>query len=390
MSISERSGAIHANFFFVDIVGLSDPTKSTTSQIQKIQFLNNSIAACDSFKNIPSDGTLVLPTGDGMAIGFLHGPELPLRLAIELHRMIGNYNRIKLPYNTIQFRIGIHSGPVFIVKDIRGNSNIWGPGIIMARRIMDIGDEGHILLSARVAEDLMELSAEYSQILHPLERVAVKHKVNVLVYSAFGEDFGNQKLPTKIKNRINEFLYPFLEVKLVIVNPATMLVHHKRTYDIQNNSDTPTSTVTHHIATDIPKSFDDLRISVYDENKKPLKISSIELNTLHQKEFATTFQTPLKKNEKRRYYLEYFVEEPDRYFENEFYTNCKKFVLVFDHPYKKGKNEIKKPYLYDVDSEKDTIQQSKLRPKVTELNGRKSIMWRMKNMARGRSIRIEW
>jgi len=31
---------------------------------------------------------LVLPTGDGMTIGFLQGPELPLRLAIELHEKL--------------------------------------------------------------------------------------------------------------------------------------------------------------------------------------------------------------------------------------------------------------------------------------------------------------
>ena len=72
---------------------------------------------------------MVLPTGDGMAIGFLQGPELPLRLAIELHTNLVKYNKGRIPAETVRIRIGIHSGPVFLVKDILGNNNVWGPGI---------------------------------------------------------------------------------------------------------------------------------------------------------------------------------------------------------------------------------------------------------------------
>jgi class 3 adenylate cyclase len=35
-------------------------------------------------------------------------------------------------------------------------SNIAGAGINMAQRVMDIGDAGHILLSKRAAEDLLQ------------------------------------------------------------------------------------------------------------------------------------------------------------------------------------------------------------------------------------------
>lgn len=95
---------------------------------------------------------LVLPTGDGMAIGFLQGPELPLNLAIEIHRMLSKHNKAKIPAEIIRVRIGIHSGAAFVVDDVLSNKNIWGPGIILARRIMDIGDDGHILLSSRISK----------------------------------------------------------------------------------------------------------------------------------------------------------------------------------------------------------------------------------------------
>jgi class 3 adenylate cyclase len=55
---------------------------------------------------------------------------------MELHKNIAKYNRGKIPSESLRIRIGIHSGPVYVVKDILNNSNIWGPGIIIARRIL--------------------------------------------------------------------------------------------------------------------------------------------------------------------------------------------------------------------------------------------------------------
>lgn len=83
---------------------------------------------------------IVLPTGDGMAIGFLLNPELPLKLSIQLHQKLRSYNHSKKSNeDLISVRIGISSGPIFIVSDINGNQNVWGPGIIVARRVMDLG-----------------------------------------------------------------------------------------------------------------------------------------------------------------------------------------------------------------------------------------------------------
>ena len=65
------------------------------------------------------------------------------------------------------------------------NKNIW-PGIIIARRIMDFGNDGHILLSSRVAEDLRELSDEYKKIIKPLHDYTIKHGQRILIYSAYG------------------------------------------------------------------------------------------------------------------------------------------------------------------------------------------------------------
>ncbi len=101
-----------------------------------------------------------------MCIGFKQYPEGPLLLASQLHEKFTLYNTGKIPSEKIRVRIGLHSGNCFVLDDIRGNENVCGPGIIMCRRVMDIGDDGHILLTSRFAEDLIEISDTYKKYLH--------------------------------------------------------------------------------------------------------------------------------------------------------------------------------------------------------------------------------
>jgi hypothetical protein len=44
MEIPTPTKLFHAHFFFVDIVGLSDPSMSTKTQVKKIEVLNKSIS----------------------------------------------------------------------------------------------------------------------------------------------------------------------------------------------------------------------------------------------------------------------------------------------------------------------------------------------------------
>jgi KaiC/GvpD/RAD55 family RecA-like ATPase/class 3 adenylate cyclase len=190
------SEVLNVSFFFTDIVGLSDPSLSVEKQIQKIQVLNGTIASCDAFLAAPKEKKIVLPTGDGVAIGFLN-PELPLELAVQLHRKLRTYNAKSLPEDRVNVRIGLGSGPIFIVADINSNQNIWGPGIIVARRVMDAGDSGHILIAGTLAEELMALKDGYRQIIRPVCDYQIKHGQTIKLYSAHSYDFGNPKMPAR-------------------------------------------------------------------------------------------------------------------------------------------------------------------------------------------------
>ena len=391
---------IHANFFFVDIVGLSDTSMSTKTQIKKIETLNKSISECKSFKSVPIDSLILLPTGDGCCIGFLQGPELPLLLAIDLHEKLAEYNKGKIPSETVRIRIGLHSGNCFIVNDLLGQRNTWGPGIIYARRVMEFGDDGHILLSPTLAEDLRSLSDEYHEIIKPVHDVILKHGFTMLLYSAYGEGFGNSKHPEKgasVRSKYGEeiirsqktTLYPSIDLELTVLDSEKMLVQHKRTYEITNISNEPIKNVLHGIATDINiPDFNDLNIQVYDEKHRDCRITSINIDKPDCKEFTTEFNEPICKGDTgKKYTLQYEVEEPEKYFENAFLIDCQKFNMSFKYPIGNG---IKRPQLLEINQETEASTPSKIIPKITQEGESEKVRWEMVEIPKGKTYRIDW
>jgi hypothetical protein len=57
---------------------------------------------------------------------------------------------------------------------MNGNQNVWGPGIILARRVMNIGDNLHVLLSDSMAEPLIALKDEYKMMLKSIGDYQIK------------------------------------------------------------------------------------------------------------------------------------------------------------------------------------------------------------------------
>ena len=391
---------IHANFFFVDIVGLSDTSMSTKTQIKKIEVLNKCISECQSFKSVPIDSIILLPTGDGCCIGFMQGPELPLLLAVELHTKIAVYNKGKIPSETVRIRIGLHSGNCFLVNDLLGQRNTWGPGIIYARRVMDFGDDAHILMSPSLAEDLISLSDEYRSIIKPVHDVVLKHGTTMLLYSVYGDGFGNSEHPEKgasIRSKYGEeilrlqktTMYPSIDLILTVMDPKKMIVQHKRTYEVANISNEPIKKVLHGIAFDVDiPDINDLNIKVYDEKDRDCKITSINVDKPDCKEFTTSFSEPITKEDTgKKYTLQYEVAEPERYFENAFLIDCQKFNMSFHYPLENG---IKQPKLLEVNQETEESTPSKIIPKITKEGKIEKIKWEMSDIPKGKTYRIDW
>ena len=84
---------------------------------------------------------------------------------------------------------------MFTVTDMNNVQNVWGPGIIWARRVMDAGDSGHILLEGNFAAELSALKDEYRAIIKPAcYAYEIKHGQKITLYSAYSNEFGNPEL----------------------------------------------------------------------------------------------------------------------------------------------------------------------------------------------------
>ena len=179
-----------AYVLFIDIVGYSKLV--TSEQRRLLELLNQIVRESEHFRAAEAkDRLITVPTGDGMALVFYNTPEAPVECALEVSRAASEHPELKL-------RMGIHSGPVSGVIDVSGRSNIAGAGINIARRVMDCGDAGHILLSRHVAEDL-EQYPRWRPYLHELGECEVKHGVRIGVVNLYGDGSGNPQVPRQLK-----------------------------------------------------------------------------------------------------------------------------------------------------------------------------------------------
>src|SRR5437899_10615709 len=179
-----------AHVLFIDIVGYSK--LSINDQHAAVEELNQVVRASEQFQRAEAASRLLkIPTGDGIALVFYTSPEAPAQCAVEISRALKEHPRLRL-------RMGVHSGPVSGVIDVNGHANLAGAGLNIARRVMDCGDAGHILLSKHVAEDLEEYE-QWRPLLHELGTCEVKHGVRLGVVNLYADHVGNPQLPKKFQ-----------------------------------------------------------------------------------------------------------------------------------------------------------------------------------------------
>jgi adenylate cyclase len=180
---------------FIDIVGYSKLL--IHEQSEQLQKLKELVRGTEQFRLAEAEGKLLrLPTGDGGALVFRNTQEAPVSCALELSKALRNHPELRV-------RMGIHSGPVNEVADLNEQMNVAGAGINIARRVMDCGDAGHILLSKHVAEDLEDY-ARWRPYLHELGECKAKHGGVISVVSLYDDEVGNPQLPEKLKQAQRE------------------------------------------------------------------------------------------------------------------------------------------------------------------------------------------
>jgi len=367
------------HWFFIDIVSSSDPNLPVKSQARKINALNELIKRTDTFKKENLEYLDIFPTGDGMAIGFSDSTEKPLRLAIELHRALRKFNRNQKEKDKINIRIGIDSGPVYFMKGIKGEI-FWGPGLIMAKRVMDLCGPNNIFASEKIARDLRNLSEENKATMKPIGEYKIKHG-KLEIYNIFSKEFGNKVIPKDEKiprpkehdpfKNIN-FEFNSVEVHLEITDAKSMMTHHTWIWDIKNTSKEPLTAIFYGLGGDVPRDFPKLNVKVTDENQNKLKILSLDVNKPLQKGFYVEMVKPIRKNQSGRIVkIEYDWEETERNFEYAFSSKTKKFKYFFSAP---KDLEIKHRILEAV---RDRADRRRMEPpaEIKYLDDRTEISW---------------
>lgn len=194
-----------AHVLFMDIVGFSRLPMSGQAamqvELQRIVQNTQVVQQTRAAKEV-----ILRPTGDGVALVFLKDLLAPIRCALEVDEVLkADSSAIRKRTGAdIGLRMGIHTGPVAIVEDINGQSDVSGDGIIIAQRVMDCGDVGHILLSEEFARVLAKIDP-WSRYLTDIGICWVKHGVPVHLFNLYGRrnglrgshTFGNGNRPQK-------------------------------------------------------------------------------------------------------------------------------------------------------------------------------------------------
>jgi TolB-like protein/Tfp pilus assembly protein PilF/class 3 adenylate cyclase len=183
-----------AHVLFIDTVGYSKLL--INEQREVFDTLNHLVKESDQFRRADAAGNLVrLPTGDGMALVFSGSLEAPAQCALEISKALRDVPSLPL-------RMGIHSGLISRVIDVNDQANIAGAAINIAQRVMNCGDRGHILLSKRAADDLVEYR-HWQPFLHEIGECEMKHGARISLVNFYNDEVGNPALPDRCKQSVS-------------------------------------------------------------------------------------------------------------------------------------------------------------------------------------------
>ncbi|HYD80744.1 MAG TPA: adenylate/guanylate cyclase domain-containing protein [Paucimonas sp.] len=179
---------------FIDIVGYS--TRSVQEQLEIKEVFNAFIT--DAMQNVAVAERIMVDTGDGAAIAFLGDPEDALFAALSLRDAI---DTAKLEMGEPGFvRMGINLGPLKIVRDINGHTNMIGDGVNDAQRVMSFAEPGQVMVSHSYYDIISRFSRDYAQLFVYEGTRHDKHVREHEVYR-FGPAVETHDLTEKLRDR---------------------------------------------------------------------------------------------------------------------------------------------------------------------------------------------
>jgi len=314
---------------------------------------------------------------------------------MELHKALNRYNESQRGNEKLLIRVGIDMGPVYVIKDINNMDNVWGPGIILTRRVMDLAGDMNIFASARISEDILKLSAEYKKILHPIGNYSIKHGEELQLFNIYGEGFGNKVAPRlkKVKTvtleqsmrSVFNFKFETIEIALDVTDVKTMLTHHTWSWTVRNISKEAKDQIFYYLDGDSPKDFAEMNVKISDDKGKQFEIQSLNVNKPYHKEFVVKLP-PIPPKKIKSIKLQYDWEEPDRSFIHRTPSECKQLTYLFSIP----KGADIKIRVLKVDMESGLKILADPAPIVKHLEDKTIVSWSKQNLKAYDAYQFLW
>ena len=161
------------------------------NESQTLETLRRIVQSTDAFKGAHATGKLThLSIPNGLALVFTGTPDAPVRCAIQISKALRDHPEIKV-------HIGIYRGPVGDFTNPDRTSDDEGPGLTLARRVMEYGDAGHILLTRELAESLA-LYRHWQPHLQHLGQYQMGDGGQLSLVNLYTGEVGQMKMPTKL------------------------------------------------------------------------------------------------------------------------------------------------------------------------------------------------
>ena len=176
--MAEAAGrTLVTSVLFLDIVGYSK--KSVADQMSIKQRFNDTLAK--ALTPLAGPDRVILDTGDGAAVTCLGNPDDALFAGLVLQHS-----------TDLPVRMGINLGPVKVVRDLNGQSNILGDGINVGQRVMSFADPGQLLVSRSFYEVVSRLSDVYEGLF---EHVGERKDKHVRAHEIYSVNLSEEALP---------------------------------------------------------------------------------------------------------------------------------------------------------------------------------------------------
>jgi hypothetical protein len=181
--MAEASGrTLVTSVLFLDIIGYSK--QSVAEQMSLKKRFNAALA--QGLKPMAATDRVILDTGDGAAVTFLGNPEDALFAGLIMQKV-----------NDTPVRMGINLGPVRLVRDLNGQTNILGDGINVGQRVMSFAEPGQLLVSRSFYEVVSRLSEQYDDLF---THVGERHDKHVRAHEVYSVNLAPEALPEFVES----------------------------------------------------------------------------------------------------------------------------------------------------------------------------------------------